>query len=401
MISPLKLAINYRKENTSHLSTLLNNYRVSLSKTSNNLNLKELSLNSYQIGHLLSGKKQLTELQKQAFSDILLFPKSFFNKECYIESYNKELLTNMLKSYCNMSNEYIVYFHALTTICLEDILGFINENYSIPKISKETKNLFNDIGREFNIYKSSYHTETRVDEFNDKHNGMLNIVNKTLEWLGCINKIPVNLVNMLESKGFVFFSFKQPSWLRCLASFSVVTQENAVIFLSDDLRPSEQNTVIFEELLQVIISICFNNEAVVCNSLKRPFAEKCVIQDSFIEKTKYEFYSYSKICAVLYKLNCMPLAYINRLNEFRVNKLSYFEIKELAEDLTEFYLNVFLKTQDNKKTPQTPLLWNRIKQLSISYEYICNTLSIRPEDLNILCFNANADYSSTVKFSVI
>lgn len=401
-MNALKIALNYRLINSRTFSALLKNYVIR--HKCEKFNADQLNLNAYNIGHLCSSKKQLSEYQKEVFSEILNIPKSFFDYE-FDELYNVKSLKKLLCSYPNINSvndKQELYLNAVASICLNNILKFVTDRFNIPKISNETKDVFKFIGNKLEFHKSDIYDEITVSNCVDKENGLSEIVSKTLEWLGCLNKIPNNLIRILETKGFVFFSFKSFGWY--LNSFSVVLDDYVVIFLRDDLLPLSQNTVVFEELLQVIVSFVSNSSSIVNNCLKLKFASRCVFQDCLVDKINCDYFSYSKICFILNKLRCDPYSYLTRLNELKNfnRKLSYNEIKQISEDLNEFYYRVWSKNCLNEACElQYPLLWEKLKQFSFSYEYMSNVISLPPEDINTLCFNANADYSSTISLKIV
>lgn len=403
-MNPLKIALNYRLFDSNYFSRLLSNYCINETKINKSLGVDELKLNSYQIGHLCSSKKELSILQKNVFSNVLGFPRGFFDVDFNEVMYDVKHLTNILRSQQNMGSKQELYFDAVVTMCLNNIFKFVIDHFNIPKLSNETKELFSSVGNKLEFHKSDIYNEISVNRCIDNDKGFKDIIFDTLNWLGCLNRIPNNLIRILESKGFVFFSFKQPSWCRCLNSFSVVLEDYAIIFLSNDLLPLEQNTVIFEELLQVIVSFVSNNTSIVNNSFKLKFASHCVIQDYFIDKMYCDYFSYSKICYVLNTLKCHPMVYLLRMNELQKfnKKLSYHEMKQTSEDLFEFYHRVWVESWLNKASDnQTPAIWEKLKQFSFSYEYMSNVISLSQEDINTFCFNVNADYSSTISLRIV
>ena len=401
-MNALKIAMNYRLMDSHTLSNLLKKYVISHKDQKQYID--QLNLNAYNIGHICSSKKQLSEYQKEVFSEILNIPKRFFDCE-FNELYNVKSLKKLLCSYPNINSvddKQSLYLNAVASICLNNVLKFVTDRFNIPKISNETKDVFKFIGNKLEFHRSDIYDEITVSNCVDNENGLSEIVSKSLEWLECLNKIPNNLIRILETKGFVFFSFKSFGWH--LNSFSVVLDDYVVMFLRDDLLPLEQNAVVFEELLQVIVSFVSNSDSIVNNCLKLKFASHCVFQDCLVDKVNCDYFSYSKICFILNKLRCDPYSYLTRLTELKkfTKKLSYYELKQISEDLNEFYYFVWCKKQSNEPcAKQKPLLWEKLKQFSFSYEYMSNVISLSSEDINAFCFNANADYSSTISLKFV
>lgn len=398
-MTPLKLAMDYRKVS----SNWLNNKFLG----SNTPHSEKLS--ARQIGSACAGKKKLTDIQREFIADALFFPIQFFDDEKQLDTYFIPALESQIKSNYMSSSRQLTYFTAVATLAVNTLYSFLKEHYTLPKLDKQQLlSLTNNIEFQFSVLNKNH---IHVCDNNNKQ--IKKLSDNVLEWLGIKNAITPRLCSMFENRGILLCSFTPQSWYDNTLSFSVVMDDNAIIFLRKDLTENGIRDCLFYELLNIIITCRYGENTSMQTQLNDMFARWCVLQDFLKDYIKKSLSSdvrcYSDICKVMDKLKVTPDNLIKRMIEFDMfdfRKLqSNIQSKffKICEDIQQFYKNVYMKTCDYDQNAEQdmPRLWNKIKELSYPVEYMSNVCNIGNDIINDFTFNMDADCADTVESKLL
>lgn len=396
-MTPLKLAMDYRQI-SSHL--LHNRFLGSTL-------LQSEKLSARQIGSACAGKKKLTATQKEFIANELDFSIQFIDDDSkqFDTSFSSALETQLLSNYITDNTKLTTYFNAVATLTVNTLYLFLKDNYTLPKLNKQQLiNLTNNIE-----FQCSGFDKNHIYVCDKNNQQLKKLSDNVLEWLGIKNAMSSKLCSMFENRGIILCSFIPQSWYNNTLSFSVVLDDNAIIFLRKDMTENGIRDCLFYELLNIIITCRYGENTSMQTQLNDMFARWCVLQDflkDYISASlSNDIRCYSDVCKVMNKLKVTPDNLIKRMIEFDLLNYKNLPSKffRICDDIQQFYKNVYMKTCDYDQNAEQdmPRLWNKIKELSYSVEYLSNVCNIGNDIINDLTFNMDADCADTVESKLL
>lgn len=405
----LKIMLGYKKLDSRKFSLLL-----------------EGLYSSYQIGRMCSisssdifidkDKDEKIEIAKKRFSEVLGINELLLNND-YKVDFEVDVLINRLRSNPSMSSMGESYYISVCVICVSLLYRFLVDYYKIMKLDTfGIKNCFNSHINKYERVKNN-NIKAKDDLYCD-----VSLINKELltsvilTYLGIEGKVVNNLIGFLESKGFIFFSFKGCGRID-LKSFSVlnrvkkeddgVDDVNGIIFLRDDLNELEIRECVLSEVVRIIICVCYGDDIKVNDVIIDSIVRSLILQDCWKDKiVGIDLRSYSTVCKWMDTLRMSGLSLLQRLSEFGIELGSYFKMKEIGCDLDKFYNNIWKVDRDKNWMSNCKesclykdkvLLWEKVGKLSYSYEYISNVTGLSIEMINEFCFGVDNGVDSTVE----
>ena len=358
-------------------------------------------LSARQIGSACAGKKKLTDIQREFIADALVFPIQFFDDDKQLDTSFIPALESQIKSNYMSSSRQLTYFTAVATLSVNTLYSFLKDHYTLPKLDKQQLlSLTDNIEFQFSVLNKNH---IHVCDNNNKQ--IKKLSDNVLEWLGIKNAITQRLCSMFENRGIILCSFTPQSWYDNTLSFSVVLDDNAIIFLRKDLTENGIRDCLFYELLNIIITCRYGENTSMQTHLNDMFSRWCVLQDflkDYISASlSNDIRCYSDVCKVMDKLKVTPDNLIKRMIEFNVvyDKHLLSKFFKICDDIQQFYKNVYVKSHDYKPNTEQdfPRLWTKIKELSYPVEYLSNVCNIGNDIINDLTFNMDADCADTVE----
>lgn len=235
------------------------------------------------------------------------------------------------------------------------------------------------------------------------------VISVILDWLCIRGKCVSNIIGMLENIGFIFFSFRGCGWCG-LKSFSVLSGNvnyNGIIFLRDDLSELEIRESVLREVVRIVILLCYGSGIEVSDSVIDSIVRGLILQDCWRDKVcGIDLRCYSDVCRWMDTLRMSGISFVRRLSEFGIDCGNYFVMKRVGLDLDMFYNGVWSVSRgyfvgNNKKSivgcRDKVLLWEKVKELSYSYEYISNVTGLSVGMINEFCFGVDRELESSVE----
>jgi hypothetical protein len=357
-----------------------------------------------------------TELKR--FSEVLGINELLLSND-YSVGFDCDVLLNRLRSEPSMSGIVENYYISVCVICVSLLYRFLVDHYKFMKLDIcGIKCCFNGhINNKYECIKFDNSDSEGKDGLCCKVSSINKevLTSVILEYLGIGGRVINNLIGFLENKGFIFFSFKGCGWIR---SFSVlhrvekedgIDESNGIIFLRDDLSELEIRECVLGEVVRIIIRICYGACVYVKASVIDEIVNSLILQDCWKEKVcGINLRCYSEVCRWMDVLRISGMSFLRRLNEFGIDCGNYFEMKKSGCDIDMFYKRVWsvnrdngrgidVSCKDNKVCRDKVLLWEKIKGMSYSYEYISNVTGLSMGMINEFCFGANKGFDSSVE----
>ena len=388
-------------------------------------------------------KNNISGIELKRFSDVLGVSETLLFNE-YDVDFDIDLLVRRLRCDISMNDLSERYYISVCVMCVCLLYRFLVERYRIRVLDvRGLLCLFKggscfgcdgdcgsgisgsgsgDIGNNVLFCVSDKDevcdtsSSNNRDDDNDDNDGDVaididreKVISVILDWLCIRGKCVSNIIGMLEDMGFIFFSFRGCGWCG-LRSFSVLSGNvnyNGIIFLRDDLSELEIRESVLREVVRIVILLCFGSGIEVRDSVIDSIVSGLILQDCWRDKVcGIDLRCYSDVCRWMDALRMSGISFVRRLSEFGIDCGNYFVMKKVGLDLDKFYNGVWSVSSgcfvgnNNKSVVRCRdkvLLWEKVKELSYSYEYISNVTGLSVSMINEFCFGVDRELESSVE----